>query len=132
MSQKGLSWRQFWPAIAWFVLLCILVFMPGSDVPSVGWLDNIHADKIAHVFLFAVLVILIIRPFLISDYSRSSKLFILILVCLFAIGWGLAVEFIQKNFVTGRTFDLWDWAADTAGVLIGLLIYIIILTRKKN
>lgn len=41
-------------------------------------------------------------------------LWIMILASMF----GLAIEFIQKYFVTGRTFDLLDWAADSFGAIV--------------
>jgi len=30
----------------------------------------------------------------------------------------LAIEFIQKFFIPGRSFDLLDWAADSIGALL--------------
>lgn len=131
MSKQRPSFYQYWPAILWFVLLSILVFLPGSELPSSGWMNNIHADKIAHVIMFAVLVILFIRPMMISSQTHSRKLLIIVLISSLAVAWGLAIEFIQKNFVTGRSFDLWDWAADIFGVLIGLFIYKVLLSKKR-
>ncbi|HUS02589.1 MAG TPA: VanZ family protein, partial [Chitinophagaceae bacterium] len=32
--------------------------------------------------------------------------------------WGLTTEVIQKFFVPGRSFDMFDWAADSLGALI--------------
>lgn len=32
--------------------------------------------------------------------------------------WALTTEFIQKFFVPDRSFDMYDWAADTFGILI--------------
>lgn len=81
--------------------------------------------------MFAVLVILFIRPMMISSQTHSRKLLIIVLISSLAVAWGLAIEFIQKNFVTGRSFDLWDWAADIFGVLIGLFIYKVLLSKKR-
>ena len=51
----------------------------------------------------------------------------LIRIALAAIVWGITVEFIQKFFIPGRDFDLLDWAADSAGVLIAYWLCVKIL-----
>ena len=45
------------------------------------------------------------------------------------------IEFLQKFYVPSRDFDLLDWAADTAGVVIAFWIIIRILKylqKKKS
>lgn len=132
MPTRGIYFYQFWPAIVWFFLLCILVFIPGSDLPEAGWMDRIYIDKIAHVFLFGMLVILFHRPILLSGYLPSGKNRFLIVIGVVGIAWGLAVEFIQKNFVSGRSFDLIDWAADITGILIGMYLQYNWLLRRYS
>ncbi|RYF80794.1 MAG: VanZ family protein [Chitinophagaceae bacterium] len=40
------------------------------------------------------------------------------LIVILTSAWGLATEFLQDAVVKGRSFDLWDWAADSAGALL--------------
>jgi VanZ family protein len=44
--------------------------------------------------------------------------------------WGLSTEFIQL-LVPGRSFELWDWFADSLGVLISF-IYIYWKFKQSN
>ena len=46
----------------------------------------------------------------------------MIFIVFAVISWGLTTEFIQKAYIEGRTFDLFDWMADTTGTLIALFL----------
>jgi VanZ family protein len=61
-------------------------------------------------------------PFFSAPFSLQKKINYFIRISLSAIIWGITIEFIQKFYVSGRSFDLLDWAADTAGVLIAFWI----------
>jgi VanZ family protein len=118
----GIGIKKFIPGIAWFFLVLVLICLPGSDLPTVDdWLGKIYFDKWIHVGLFAVLAFLFMHPFLRSSLTLKKKWDIAIRIALSTAVWGLATEFIQKFFVTGRSFDLFDWAADTLGALAALL-----------
>ena len=43
---------QFIPGIIWFIIANILFLMPGPDVPSISFLDEIYFDKWVHAGLF--------------------------------------------------------------------------------
>lgn len=102
--------------------------MPGSDVPSLGWMENLNADKAAHFVLFGILILLTFLPILKSAFSEKTKKQYLYVIALSAVAWGLLTEVIQHYFIAGRTFDLWDWVADSAGILVG--VWIIVTLRK--
>ncbi len=116
------KFRQFIPAILWFVFLSVLVYLPGSDVPSISWAERIHADKIAHFCLFGMLFILIALPFLKSYYTAATKKKYIILIGVLIILYGMITEIIQHYFIAGRTFDFWDWVADTTGVCVAWFV----------
>lgn len=114
----NISTKKFIPGIAWFFILLFLMCLPGSDVPSVGWLDKIYFDKWVHIGVFALLVTLFCWPFYRSDYSNQQRIILFIKIAIAASIWGIATEFIQKFFVPGREFDIYDWIADTVGAVI--------------
>ncbi len=121
-SPPSLGIKKFIPGIAWFFLVLILICLPGSDIPSVNdWLGKIYFDKWVHTGLFAVLAFLFMLPFFRSSLDTRGKWHIIIRIGLATCLWGLATEFIQKFFVTGRQFDWFDWAADSLGALLALL-----------
>lgn len=105
-------------AITWFIIMCVLFFLPGSDLPQANWMDVIYIDKWVHVGLFAILIFLWRSSFDL-DFNHYNWM---LLFC--AIFYGLAVEFIQKYWVPNRSFDLFDLLADTAGSILGLIVWL--------
>lgn len=116
---KRSSVKIFIPGIAWFFLVLILICLPGSDFPTVEtWLNYIYFDKWVHTSLFAGLTFLFIYPVSTLDLTIAVKKNTAIKIALAACVWALATEFIQKYFTPDRSFDLYDWAADSFGILI--------------
>lgn len=130
MEDKKISFKKFLPGIAWFFIVGVLTLMPGSDVPQVSWLNIPYFDKIVHVSLFGGLTFLFCLPFFKAPFSLQKKINYFIRISLAAIVWGITIEFLQKFYVAGRSFDLLDWAADSAGVFISFWICKKIVTSK--
>jgi VanZ family protein len=105
-------------AITWFIIMCVLFFLPGSALPAEhGWMILIRIDKLVHMFLFAVL-------FLMCRFAFNFRQkFYTIWLFLSVVAYGLSVELIQKYWIPGRSFDLYDLLADTIGCIAGWLIY---------
>jgi VanZ family protein len=110
-------------AIGWFLLMNVLFVLPGSTLPKTGWFTDIQLDKWVHIGLFAVLVFLFC-----SAFNSVSKRIWIVLVA--AVAYGFIVEVVQKNWVSNRSFDLYDVLADTAGSIIGLVVWLRV--NKKN
>jgi VanZ family protein len=114
-----ISFKNFIPGIAWFFVVMVLMCLPGSDIPKVSWLDKIYFfDKWVHVGVFALLVLLFCWPLYNSSLNKKQRLQYFIKITIAASIWGLTIEFIQKFFIPGRSFELLDWAADSLGALI--------------
>jgi VanZ family protein len=115
--------KKFIPAIGWFFLVLILLCLPGQKFPKTDdWLDKIFFDKWVHAGLFAVLAFLWMRPFVISTLPKQNILQTIFKIALSVSIWGLATEFIQKYFAYHRSFDLWDWVADSGGALLAYIV----------
>jgi VanZ family protein len=118
----GIGVKKFIPGIAWFFLILIAVCTPGRDLPKMGsWFTQIDVDKIIHVGLFAVLAFLFMYPFSTTALSKNQKWHYFIKIAIASSLWGLTSELIQRYFIPGRSFDLFDWAADSLGGLIALV-----------
>jgi hypothetical protein len=115
-----ISIKKFLPGIAWFFIVVVLTFLPGGDIPKVGWLDRIYFDKWVHIGLFGGLTFLFCWPFYKSDFSTRKRISYFIKIAIASSIWGLIIEFIQRFYIPGRSFDLLDWAADSFGALIAL------------
>ena len=115
--------KKFIPGIAWFFLVLFLLCLPGSKLPSVSKVfDILFLDKWIHIGLFSMLAFLFMYPFIRSSLPFKDRWQYVIRIALATSIWGIATELIQHYFIPGRSFDLFDWAADSLGALIALLI----------
>jgi VanZ family protein len=119
---QKIPFKRFLPAVLWFVIVMVLTCMPGKDVPDISWLDSINFDKWVHMGLFGGLTFLLCWPLKTSVYSRRERVHLFIKIALVSSIWGLIVEFLQRFYIPGRDYDLWDWAADSLGSFLALLI----------
>jgi len=102
------------------------------EIEPMWWLSAIRPDKIVHAGMFGMLNYLFIFPIFKSEMVESTKVNYFIWISLAASFWGLSTEFIQL-LVPGRSFELWDWFADSLGVLIAFIyIYWKFKQSSKN
>jgi VanZ family protein len=111
-------------AVLWFLLMCILFFLPGSAIPEErGWMALIRIDKLVHMGLFAILFFTWRNAF---KFQTKYYSLLLIIACII---FGFLVEIIQKYWIPARTFDMYDVLADSTGVVVGWIVYEV---YKKN
>ena len=102
------------------------------QIEPMWWFSTIRPDKIIHAAMFGMLNYLFIIPIFNAEMVESTKVKYFIWISLAASVWGLSTEFIQL-LVPGRSFELWDWFADSLGVLIALIyIYWKFKQSRKN
>ena len=110
---------SFVPGILWLLLVTFLLTLPGSAIPQEDWLGKIWFDKWVHVGLFAIMVTLWCWG-LLRMYSPASQLRKAFFICgLLWLGYGIGMEFVQKYFVSNRSFDIGDIIADGIGCAAG-------------
>jgi len=111
-------------ALAWMALLFYLSHQPGLNTPMLFS----GQDKVLHAAVYAVLALLLLaaQPRQEQGYSWRQ----LGISALIASLYGLSDE-IHQYFIPGRSPDVLDWAADSAGALIAasLLAW---LSRRSN
>jgi VanZ family protein len=105
------------------VLLCL----PGSALPKQNWFDKIWLDKWIHLGLFAVMVVLWCRA-ITGPENKNINNFLQITFYVFL--YGVVMEFVQKNFIPNRSFDMGDIVSDLIGSTVGL--FIVMRLYKKN
>ena len=104
----------------------ILLTLPGTDFPEEGWFDKIWLDKWIHIGMFSVMVALWCKSLqLLKPNSSSQKLKQLFIVtAIIFLGYGIAMEFVQKYFIPFRSFDVLDMLADGIGCTVGVIFSI--------
>lgn len=111
------------PAIIWASLLVVLTSLPKLEPPAMGLK---MADKIYHFLFYAVLGFLWIRA---RVRGQSSRLKSELWVVGFSGTAFAALDELHQLFIPGRQCDLMDAVADTAGVLISLIIFKVLFNK---
>ncbi len=112
---------SFIPLICWFIISTILLTLPGSAFPPEKWLAKLQFDKWVHIAMFAIMVFLGCWS-MHKKYTATGKLrTAFIWIGLVSLIYGIGMEFVQRYFITNRSFDNGDIVADTIGCTIGVL-----------
>ena len=113
--------KYYTPAILWIILIMVLCTLPGNDIPSNSFFEKVHFDKIVHFCLFGGIVLLLsLAIYRQKKYISPATLVILVIM---AASYGLAIEFIQKYWAVGRSFDMYDVIADSLGAIAGVWMF---------
>ena len=120
--------RLFWiAAISWFVIVTVLLTLPGTAFPQEDWLDKIWFDKWVHIGLFSIMVVLWCLSWKSSkDGNQTTTQFMRAFwtIAVIFLLYGIAMEFVQKYFIPFRSFDVSDIAADGVGCTLGAIFSI--------
>lgn len=101
-------------ATAWLVLITFLLCIPGNNLPKVGLFNFSQFDKLVHIFMFGMLSFLFCK-------TTNIKKWFFVIASLCTV-YGIAMEFVQENWIPNRSFDVLDIAADAVGSFLVLLI----------
>jgi len=116
--------RIYGPALVYMLLIFFLSSLPLLKPPDLGL--NFE-DKLAHVAEYAILGILLCRAALME---RKPSLKRMAVVFLIGTAYG-ATDELHQAFVPNRNASVWDWMADAAGVLAGVLVYWVWKNRAR-
>ncbi len=105
----------FAPGILFFLISLFLLTLPGNSMPKVGWFNFPQSDKLIHYCLFFLLCSLFAIPIKYKTNSKQAGIIWLCVVCLLGIGYGIAIEFVQKWWIPNRSFEALDIVADATG-----------------
>lgn len=101
--------RGAWLAIAW-LLVGLVIYLSVTPRPIEIPLDE--GDKYGHLLAYGTVMLWFAQV-----YERRGRWTAMLAL----IALGVALEYVQR-WTGYRTFDVWDMAADGAGVLIGLAL----------
>ena len=124
--------HHIWLALTWSVITQALLVLPGSLFSGPGLFSIPHLDKIAHLGLFGGLV----TTWSLFYYFRKQPAIgnhgFLWWAVLLVFLYGVLMEFVQRNFIPNRTFDVGDIIADLGGGLIGYILAQAVLRWDKR
>jgi len=131
-SFSGVDVKKFIPGITWFLLVLVLICIPGEDIPKIEELDFLNFDKLVHAGLFGGIVFFFAMAYNKAALTQKEKLLVFLKITLATVIWGITTEFIQKIFIPGRQFDLLDWLADSLGAIAAFFVSRLFFARKKS
>ena len=104
-------------SVAYTLCITFLLLFPATHVPEI---DVPSFDKVGHILVFTVLVVFW-ALFVFTQAKRApAKIW---WVLLGAFIYGIIIEALQGLFFESRTADGWDVIANSAGILLGWLIF---------
>ena len=98
--------------------IMLLSLLPPQDFPKIPLF--VGADKVVHIIMYFIFSML-------GSWALKTELYPtrILFIIPATIGWGLLMEISQMEMHIGRSFSWYDALANTVGVAIGTLIYMI-------
>lgn len=110
-------------SFSWIIAVALLYAIPGGDLPEVDVWDLLSFDKIAHFGVFALLSLFLSVGLKRQMTFPSVKRRAIRIAALFSLIYGGILEALQGMLFEDRYSDWLDFAANTLGVLLGLVIF---------
>ena len=115
--------------ILWAILIFFLVLTPQSKITDTPLIGPFEFDNLAHAFVYAILVILLIIGFK-KQYKYSFLKYHAIGYALaWSVSYSIVLEFFQI-FTTDRHFELSDINSNLCGCFLGFIAFFIIYGKK--
>lgn len=110
--------KNFLPAFLWFIVITVLSLLPGNSIPDFSWADLAGFDKVAHLSVYAILMILIGFG---AKQQKIEEKYTPKLIYLLA-GYGILIELLQNMMYLGRRFEFLDIIANIIGLILGYIV----------
>ncbi len=111
------------PTIFWALFILILCGIPGRDIPHISFLEILSFDKWVHAGMFFVLTIFAIRGFRLQQKFPALKSKAIVFALAINIPYGGLLEIMQGTLFIERSADVLDFAANSFGCLLAVLLY---------
>ncbi|MDP2174189.1 MAG: VanZ family protein [Candidatus Cloacimonadaceae bacterium] len=103
-------------AILWYAGIWTVSSIPAEDIPSV---KIISIDKLMHISVYFILALMVNRVF--SNYSLSKKYALLIYLAMLV---SAGLDEYHQYYIPGRSVSVYDFIANSIGLLSGMFIYL--------
>lgn len=107
----------------WALFILVLCGIPGRDIPHISFLELLSFDKFVHAGIFFVLVVLLIRGSVLQTRFNFLSQYSFSLSGSLCVLYGGVLELMQEAVFEERSADLYDFIANSFGVLVGMLFY---------
>ncbi len=115
MKRNNLYW--FAPAVIWGLVILTLTSLPNLKPPPLVFRLE---DKMVHFFVYFIFGLLLIRAWRRGEVRNTKSA--LFKMLLFGAPFALLDE-LHQTCIPGRFCDIWDAAADLAGIFAAALAF---------
>ena len=113
--------------IGWALFMLVLCGLPGDQFEKS---QHVHADKVIHTFLFAVLFLLLSTGFIKQTAVTWLRTYPLQKVFALSTAYGIFIEVLQGLFFESRSIEGLDIIANLVGSFIGVIIFFLVYGRQ--
>lgn len=111
--------------ILWAVFILVLILLPSQQLPKVDTHALLSIDKLAHAFVFSVLVLLMIVGFTKQSTYKGLRNNAVQYALYISIGYGIILE-ITQLLSSGRMVELYDGIANVVGCILGFGFFYVV------
>lgn len=115
--------KYYIPTFLWLATITLLSLLPTSSLKKFE-VDILSFDKLAHIFIYAVLSFLLAWGLKKSLKHKNLSFKILAFIFIIISTYGVLMEILQKSISTGRHFEVYDIIANIIGAFVGLLYFL--------
>lgn len=120
--------KYFWAASLWTVIIAVSCLVAGNELGVIQLVKIPYKDKAFHFTFYFVFTLLWVLTFrLVSSNYKKVRLWVFVS----AIFYGIVIEILQWAYAEGRSAEVADALANTAGSATAIgLIWIVGKSRK--
>lgn len=113
------------PPSVWAVAIYLLSLAPLNEVETIDRFSFPGADKLGHLFAYAMLSLLILRGW---QREKMPPIGLHGFVFALCVVFGVMIE-IHQSFTPYRTFEVYDILANASGALLGQIVWHLLMLR---
>jgi VanZ family protein len=122
MVYKRYKWTIIWTSV-----ILVLCFLPSNKFPDSDWFALLKFDKLVHFGMYFLLYVLLRYEVFIKRINKPYEEFFILTYCVF---WAGVSELIQEFFIPTRFGDIYDFIANSAGIIVGSITWRLWLKNK--
>lgn len=122
-------WKHNIIGVGWALFILVLCGLPGDQFNNSSNITN--ADKVIHVFLFAVLFFQLSVGFIKQRKYPSLRRRTLRKVMIISLVYGLIIEILQGTVFIHRSVEFYDVLFNAVGCLTGYGLFLAIYGRES-
>lgn len=112
---------SFIKAIIWAILIFIGSSISGNSLNEIKFINIPGVDKIIHFIWYFVLTLFVLAG-TVKWLGKVKFILYFIIVCI-CVGYGALMEYLQGTVFVARSMDIFDFIANSIGVLNGAILF---------